>query len=361
MLASKRGFLCITLTQAALHGLLVRRNPAVQHVAFRQIEFVYRVFHGKAHGAMVLGAQVVRLEKSPVPFRGRVNGIEMRLAEALPRETARAGKQREIHFRIVVEPIFRSARRAVDSLLGDSARMFEALLQQRVRIRQAAPRGTLLPKSALLPALDANGRPMSAAASFGVVGSGVGSGVGRGARGSSVDSNIGCIARGNISVGHDGGSGVGSGARGSNGDIDCGASGNIGCVARGNVDGAPSSSSPMDSRAIIDCAFFTSGVILIYYAASMRPLAAASGAAPIAFSIDGPTFIGPATFGGNSTFIGIAAFVVTMAFVGIMPIFGKLILRHDSTFPRGPFILTAHCNLHRKSNAEQNLLNARSV
>lgn len=69
----------------------------------------------------------------------------------------------------------------------------------------------------------------------------------------------------------------------------------------------------------------------------MRPLAAASGAAPIAFSIDGPTFIGPATFGGNSTFIGIAAFVVTMAFVGIMPIFGKLILRHDSTFPRGPF------------------------
>ena len=81
----------------------------------------------------------------------------------------------------------------------------------------------------------------------------------------------------------------------------------------------------------------------------MRPLAATGGATPIAFSIDGPTFIGIATFGGNSTFIGIAAFagnsafvgiaafVVTMAFVGIMPIFGKLILRHDSTFPRGPF------------------------
>ena len=135
MLASKSGFLRIALAQTALHGLLVRRNPAVQHVAFRQIELVYRIFHGKAHGAMILGAQVVRLEKSPVPFRGRVNGIEMRLDEALPRETARAGKQREIHFRIVVEPIFRSARRAVDSLLGDSARMLEALPQQRVRIR----------------------------------------------------------------------------------------------------------------------------------------------------------------------------------------------------------------------------------
>ena len=305
---------------------------------------------------MILGAQVVRLKKSPVPFRGRVNGVEMRLDEALPRETARASKQREIHFRIVVEPIFRSARRAVYSLLGNNARMLKAFLQQRVGIWQPAPFGALLSQSALLPALRANSRPMGAAASFGVVGSGVGSGVshgggvsvGRGARGSSVDGDIGCGASGSVN-------------------------GNIGCVARGNVDGAPSSSSPMGSGAIIGCAFFMSGVILIYFAASMRPLAAASGAAPIAFSIDGPTFIGPATFGGNSTFIGIAAFagnsafvgiaafVVTMAFVGIMPIFGKLILRHGSTFPRGPFILTAHCNLHRKSNAEQNLLNARSV
>ena len=242
MLASKRGFLRIALAQAALHGFLVRRNPAVQHVAFRQIELVYRIFHGKAHGAMVLGAQVVRLEKSPVPFRGRVNGVEMHLDEALPRETARASKQREIHFRIVVEPIFRSARRAVDSLLGDSARMLEALLQQRVRIRQAAPRGALLPKSALLPALGADGRPMSATASFGVVSSG------------NVDSNafVGAFtsvgARNHI-IGGD-------------------------CICRGDCSGA---------------------------------------------------------------FVGIATFVVAMALVGAMFVFGKLVLRHDSTFPRGPF------------------------
>ena len=168
MLAAKRGFLRIALAQATLHRFLVRRNPAVQHVAFRQIELVYRIFHRKAHGAMVFGAQVVRLEKSLVPLRGRIDGIEVRLNEAFPREAARLRKQREVHFRVVVEPIFRSARRAADSLLGDNARMLEALLQQRVRIRQATPLGALLPKSAPLPALSANGRPMSATAGLGV-------------------------------------------------------------------------------------------------------------------------------------------------------------------------------------------------
>ena len=251
MLASKRGFLRIALAQAALHGFLVRRNPAVQHVAFRQIELVYRIFNSKAHGAMILGAQVVRLEKSPVPFRGRVNGVEMRLDEALPRETARAGKQCEIHFRIVVEPIFRSARRAVDSLLGDSARMLETLLQQRVRIRQATPRGALLPKSALLPALGANGRPMSATASFSVVSSGnVGSNDCGGNVGSSafVGAFTSVGARNHI-IGGD-------------------------CICRGDCGGA---------------------------------------------------------------FVGIAAFAFAMALVGFMPVFDKLVLRHDSTFPRGPF------------------------
>ena len=172
MLAAKRGFLRIALAQATLHGFLVRRNPAVQHVAFRQIELVYRILHRKTHGAVVFGAQVVRLEKPLVPLRGRIDGIEVRLNEAFPREAARLRKQREIHFRVVVEPIFRSARRAVDSLFGDNARMLEALLQQRVRIRQATPLGVLLPKSAPLPALSANGRPMSATAGLGVFGSG---------------------------------------------------------------------------------------------------------------------------------------------------------------------------------------------
>ena len=158
MLAAKRGFLRIALAQATLHRFLIRRNPAVQHVAFRQIELVYRIFHSKAHGAMIFGAQVVRLEKPLVPLRGRIDGIEVRLDEAFPREAARLRKQREVHFRVVVEPIFRSARRAVDSLLGDNARMLETLLQQRVRIRQATPLGALLPKSAPLPALSANGR-----------------------------------------------------------------------------------------------------------------------------------------------------------------------------------------------------------
>ena len=46
--------------------------------------------------------------------------------------------------------------------------MLEALLQQRVRIRQATPLGALLPKSAPLPVLSANGRPMSATAGLGV-------------------------------------------------------------------------------------------------------------------------------------------------------------------------------------------------
>ena len=145
MLAAKRGFLRIALAQATLHRFLVRRNPAVQHVAFRQIELVYRIFHRKAHGAVVFGAQVVRLEKPLVPLRGRIDGIEVRLNEAFPREAARLRKQREVHFRVVVEPIFRSARRAADSLLGDNARMLEALLQQRFRIRQATPLGALLP------------------------------------------------------------------------------------------------------------------------------------------------------------------------------------------------------------------------
>ena len=172
MLAAKRGFLRIALAQASLHRFLVCRNPAVQHVAFRQIELIYRIFHSKAHGAMVFGAQVVRLEKPLVPLRGRIDGIEVRLNEAFPREAARLRKQREVHFRIVVEPIFRSARCAADSLLGDNARMLEALLQQRVRIRQATPLGALLPKSAPLPALSANGRPMGATAGLGVFGSG---------------------------------------------------------------------------------------------------------------------------------------------------------------------------------------------
>ena len=172
MLAAKRGFLRIALAQATLHRFLVCRNPAVQHVAFRQIELVYRIFHRKAHGAMIFGAQVVRLEKPLVPLRGRIDGIEVRLNEAFPREAARLRKQREVHFRVVVEPIFRSARRAADSLLGDNARMLEALLQQRVRIRQATPLGALLPKSAPLPALGANGRPMSATAGLGVFGNG---------------------------------------------------------------------------------------------------------------------------------------------------------------------------------------------
>ena len=52
------------------------------------------------------------------------------------------------------------------------ARMLEALLQQRVRIRQATPLGALLPKSAPLPALSANGRPMSTTAGLGVFVSG---------------------------------------------------------------------------------------------------------------------------------------------------------------------------------------------
>ena len=172
MLAAKRGFLRIALAQTTLHRFLVCRNPAVQHVAFRQIELVYRIFHRKAHGAVVFGAQVVRLEKPLVPLRGRIDGIEVRLNEALPREAARLRKQREVRFRVVVEPIFRSARRAADSLLGDNARMLEALLQQRVRIRQATPLGALLPKSAPLPALSANGRPMGATAGLGVFGSG---------------------------------------------------------------------------------------------------------------------------------------------------------------------------------------------
>ena len=141
-------------------------------MAFRQIELVYRIFHRKAHGAVVFGAQVVRLKKPLVPLRGRIDGIEVRLNEAFPRKAARLRKQREVHFRVVVEPIFRSARRAADSLLGDNARMLEALLQQRVRIRQATPLGALLPKSAPLPALGANGRPMSTTAGLGVFGSG---------------------------------------------------------------------------------------------------------------------------------------------------------------------------------------------
>lgn len=117
---------------------------------------------------MVFGAQVVRLEKPLVPLRGRIDGIEVCLNEAFPREAARLRKQREVHFRIVVEPIFRSARCAADSLLGDNARILEALLQQRVRIRQATPLEALLPKSAPLSALSANGRPMSATAGLGV-------------------------------------------------------------------------------------------------------------------------------------------------------------------------------------------------
>lgn len=172
MFAAKRGFLRIALAQATLHGFLVCRNPAVQYVAFRQIELVYRIFHRKAHGAVVFGAQVVRLEKPLVPLRGRIDGIEVRLDEAFPREAARLRKQREVHFRVVVEPIFRSARRAADSLLGNNVRMLEALLQQRVRIRQATPLGALLSKSAPLPALSANGRPMSATAGLGVFVSG---------------------------------------------------------------------------------------------------------------------------------------------------------------------------------------------
>ena len=88
VLAAKRGFLRIALAQATLHRFLVCRNPAVQHVAFRQIELVYRIFHRKAHGAMILGAQVVRLEKPLVPLCGRIDGIEVRLNEALPREAA---------------------------------------------------------------------------------------------------------------------------------------------------------------------------------------------------------------------------------------------------------------------------------
>ena len=68
MFAAKRGFLRIALAQATLHGFLVCRNPAVQHVAFRQIELIYRIFHRKAHGTVVFGAQVVRLESRLYPF-----------------------------------------------------------------------------------------------------------------------------------------------------------------------------------------------------------------------------------------------------------------------------------------------------
>lgn len=157
---------------------------------------------------MVFGAQVVRLEKPLVSLRGRIDGIEVRLNEAFPREAARLRKQREVHFRVVVEPIFRSARRAADSLLGDNARMLEALLQQRVRIRQATPLGALLPKSAPLPALSANGRPMSATAGLGVgvFGSGgafVGAFAGVGTR----DRIIGS---GGVGLGNCGGCGLGN-------------------------------------------------------------------------------------------------------------------------------------------------------
>ena len=116
---------------------------------------------------VVLGTQVVRLEKPPVSPRGGIGGIKVRLYKALARKPACFGEQRKPYFRIAVEPVFRGAWHAVDSLLGDNASMFEALLQQSVRVWQAAPLGTLLPKRALLPALGANGRSMGSTASLG--------------------------------------------------------------------------------------------------------------------------------------------------------------------------------------------------
>ena len=116
---------------------------------------------------MVLRAQIMRLEQPLVPLRGGVCGIEVRFDKTLPRELSRLGEQRKLHFRVVVEPVLRVARFALDPLLGDRARMFDALLQQRVRVGQAVPSGAFLPASpALSSALCAKGGTLGAAASF---------------------------------------------------------------------------------------------------------------------------------------------------------------------------------------------------
>ena len=171
VLAPKRRFLRITLAQTALYGLLVRRDPTVQHMGFRQIELIDRVLHGEAHRIMVLRAHVMCLEQPLVPLRRGVCGIEVRLDEALPREPARLGEQRKLHFRVVVKPVISAARFALDPLLGDCARMVESLLQQRIRVGQTVPFGVFLPASRTLsPALGAKSRSLGATAGLGIFG-----------------------------------------------------------------------------------------------------------------------------------------------------------------------------------------------
>ena len=120
---------------------------------------------------MVLRAQVMCLEQPLVPLRRGVCGIEVRLDEALPREPTCFGKQRKLHFRVVVEPVISAARLALDPLLGDCARMVESLLQQRIRVGQTVPFGAFLPSSRTLsPALGAKCGTLGATASLGIFG-----------------------------------------------------------------------------------------------------------------------------------------------------------------------------------------------
>ena len=140
-------------------------------MGFRQIELIDRVLHGEAHRNMVLRAQVMRLEQPLVPLCRGVCGIEVRLDEALPREPARLGEQRKLHFRVVVKPVISAARFALDPLLGDCARMVESLLQQRIRVGQTVPFGAFLPASRTLPpALGAKCGTLGATASLGIFG-----------------------------------------------------------------------------------------------------------------------------------------------------------------------------------------------